>query len=154
MFLAALEAVYEQIMRPWFDTPEKDALERIRAVARHHSKVMASDTGGFAVPWVEFIAGAPQVGLREAVADAQRRAYKVVESVIEEAKAQGSIRADADVGQLSYEFLCFAWSENVSVLMGLTEFLGHGQATKMLDRVLDAVSTRPSAGECGASTGI
>jgi len=143
MFLTALEAVYQQIMRPWFESPEKDALARIRAVARHHSHVMATDGGGFAVPWVEFIAGAPQTGLRDAVADAQRRAYKVVESVIDEGKAQGSIRPDVDTQQLSYEFLCFAWGENVSVLMGLTEFLGQGHSIRMLDRALDDAATRP-----------
>jgi AcrR family transcriptional regulator len=137
MFMAALEAVYQQIMAPWFDCEKDDALEKIRAVAKQHTATMASHGGGFAVPWVEFIAGAPQVGMREAVADAQRRAYKIVESVIEQGKAQGSVRADVDTQQLSYEFLCYAWGENVSVLMGLNEFLGQGHSTKMLDRVLN-----------------
>ena len=142
MFIAALEEVYQQIMAPWFSSQEKNALEKIRAVAAQRTATMASDGGGFAVPWVEFIAGAPQVGLREAVADAQRRAYKIVESVIDEGKAQGSIRADVDTQQLSYEFLCYAWGENVSVLSGLNEFLGQGHSTKMLARVLEEAAAR------------
>jgi hypothetical protein len=91
---------------------------------------------------VEFIAGAPQMGLREAVADAQRRAYKIVESVIDQGKTQGSIRPDVDAQQLSYEFLCYAWGENVSVLMGLNEFLGQGHSTRMLARVLAEAAVR------------
>jgi TetR/AcrR family transcriptional regulator, fatty acid metabolism regulator protein len=138
MFIAALEEVYQEIMAPWFEVSSDDALEKIRAVAERHSATMASGSGGFAVPWVEFIAGAPQVGLREAVADTQRRAYKIVESVIDEGKAQGRIRADVDTKQMSYEFLCYAWGENLSVLMGLNEFLGQGHSTRMLQRVLDA----------------
>ncbi|MFH0914876.1 MAG: TetR/AcrR family transcriptional regulator [bacterium] len=143
MLLAALEAVYEQIMLPWHESPEKDALERVRAVGRRHSQTMLSGEGGFAVPWVKFIAGASEVGLRDAVAEAQRRAYRMVQSVFEEAQAQGSIRADADPLQLTYQFLVYAWGENMCVLMGLDEFLGEDRSTKILEHFLDQAATRP-----------
>src|SRR3990172_5917663 len=58
MLTAALEAVYEQIMQPWYESRDLDPLERIRAVGRRHSRIMASGEGSFAVPWVKFIAGA------------------------------------------------------------------------------------------------
>ena len=57
MLTAALDAVYEQIMRPWYEAIDLDPLERIREVGRQHSRIMASEEGGFAVPWVQFIAG-------------------------------------------------------------------------------------------------
>ena len=146
MLTAALEAVYEQIMRPWYETSEMDALERIKAVGRRHSQTMATGEGGFAVPWVKFIAGASEVGLRDAVAEAQRRAYRMVQSVFEEAQAQGSIRADADPVELTYQFLVYAWGENMCVLMGLDEFLGEDRSMKILDHFLDRAAAQPSAG--------
>ena len=144
MLTAALEAVYEQIMRPWYESREMDALERVRAVGRQHSQTMLSGEGGFAFPWVKFIAGASEVGLRDAVAEAQRRAYRTVQSVFEEAQAQGSIRADADPLQLTYQFLVYAWGENMCVLMGLDEFLGEDRSMKILEHFLDQVAATPS----------
>lgn len=145
MLTAALEAVYEQIMRPWHESREPDALERIREVGRRHSRTMASEQGGFAFPWVKFIAGASDPGLRDAVAEAQRRAYGLVQSVFEEAQAQGSIRADADPVVLTYQFLVYAWGENMCVLMGLNEFLGEDRSMKILEHFLDQAATTPPA---------
>jgi AcrR family transcriptional regulator len=144
MLTAALEAVYKQIMRPWYEAADLDPLERIREVGRRHSRIMASEEGGFAVPWVQFIAGASEVGLRDAVAETQRRAYRVVQSVFEEAQAQGSIRADADPVELTYQFLVYAWGENMCVLMGLSEFLGEGRSLKILERFLDQAAAKSS----------
>jgi AcrR family transcriptional regulator len=144
MLTAALEAVYEQIMRPWYEAADLDPLERIREVGRRHSRIMASEEGGFAVPWVQFIAGASEVGLRDAVAETQRRAYRVVQSAFEEAQAQGSIRADADPVELTYQFLVYAWGENMCVLMGLSEFLGEDRSLKVLERFLDQAAANPS----------
>jgi AcrR family transcriptional regulator len=143
MLRAALDSVYEQIMRPWYEAVDLDPLERIREVGRRHSRIMASEEGGFAVPWVQFIAGASEAGLRDAVAEAQRRAYQVVRSVFEEAKGQGSIRADADPIELTYQFLVYAWGENMCVLMGLTEFLGEQRSMKILEHFLDQATARP-----------
>ena len=144
MLTAALEAVYEQIMQPWIDASGLEPLERIREVGRRHSRIMASEEGGFAFPWVQFIAGASEVGLRDAVAETQRRAYRVVQGVFEEAQAQGSIRADVDPVTLTYQFLVYAWGENMCVLMGLNEFLGEDRSMKILEHFLDQAATKPS----------
>jgi AcrR family transcriptional regulator len=144
MLTAALEAVYERIMEPWIDASALEPLERIREVGRRHSRIMASEEGGFAVPWVQFIAGASEVGLRDAVAETQRRAYRVVQQVFEEAQALGSIRADIDPFALTYQFLVYAWGENMCVLMGLNEFLGEDRSMKILEHFLDEAATRSS----------
>jgi len=140
MLTAALEAVYEQIMQPWHDSTETDALKRIREVGLRHSRMMTDEQGGFAIPWVKFIAGASQVGLRDAVADAQRRAYAIVRGYFEQAKEQGTIRPDVDTMELTYQFLVYAWGENMCVLMGLGEFLGQDRSMKVLEHFLDEAS--------------
>jgi len=144
MLTAALEAVYGQIMHPWYESRDLEPLERIRAVGRRHSQIMASGEGGFAIPWVKFIAGASEVGLRDAVADAQRRAYRTVQEVFEEAQSRGSIRADASPVELTYQFLVYAWGENMCVLMGLDEFLGEDHSLKILEHFLGQAATEPS----------
>ena len=74
----------------------------------------------------------------------------MVQSVFEEAQAQGSIRADADPVELTYQFLVYAWGENMCVLMGLSEFLGEEQSLKILDHFLDQAAVKPSGNGRGA----
>jgi hypothetical protein len=114
---------------------------------------MASGEGGFAFPWVKFIAGASEVGLRDAVAETQRRAYRVVQEVFEQAQAEGSIRTDVDSFELTYQFLVYAWGENMCVLMGLDEFLGEERSMRILEHFLDQAATKSEQGGCGRRPG-
>jgi len=154
MFVAALDAIFEQMMRPVEESHQEDALERIREIAHRHSRLMSVNGGGFAYPWMEFIAAGYHVGIRDAVADTQRRAFRVIRDIFEEGRAQGSIRQDVDTNLLTYEYLNYAWGENMTVLMGLDEFLAQELSTRMLEQILAtaAVDNRRTDG-AGAQHG-
>jgi TetR/AcrR family fatty acid metabolism transcriptional regulator len=64
MLMAALDAILAQMLELVQASTEPDPLERLKDIARRHSDLMSTERGGFAVPWVEFIAAGPQVGLR------------------------------------------------------------------------------------------
>ena len=140
MLLAALESIWAD-MRGVVEIPgEADELERLRKAGRKHTELMATDQGGFAVPWVEFIAAPAEMGLREAVAETQRRAFRVMREIVESGKAKGQIRKDADPDQLAWEWLMFVWAENIACLVGLTEFFEEKRSQPLLQMILDRVA--------------
>ena len=100
ILLAALDLVYERIFRVIHSADQENVIERLRGIARVHSRVLPSETDGFVYPLFEFVAAAPEVGLREALAERQRRAIKAIADIIDEGKAQGTIVPEADSAQV------------------------------------------------------
>jgi hypothetical protein len=98
--------------------------------------MLRGERGGFTYPWVEFIAAGPQVGLREAVARTQQAAFKVLSEIVEEGKAQGTIREDIDTDRVAWAWYTFAWAENISCLIGLNEYVEGGHSAYILDLIL------------------
>jgi hypothetical protein len=145
MLLAALDAILGQMLELVSASAERDPVERLKDIAKRHSDLMCTERGGFAVPWVEFIAAGPQVGLREAIAEIQRRAFEALRDVIDEGKAAGRIRAEEDSDQLAWCWLSFAWAETIGCLMGLNEFLERRPSYQMLEAVLDAAELSDGA---------
>ncbi|MBN1631427.1 MAG: TetR/AcrR family transcriptional regulator [Thermoleophilia bacterium] len=137
MLLAALDSIWAD-MRGVVEIPgETDELERLRKAGDKHTELMATEQGSFAVPWVEFIAAPAEMGLRETVAETQRRAFRVMHDIVEAGKAKGQIRKDVDSEQLAWEWLMFVWAENIACLVGLTEFFEQKRSQPLLQMILD-----------------
>lgn len=147
MLMAALDAILGQMLDLIRASTEQDPVERLKDIAKRHSDLMSTEQGGFVVPWVEFIAAGPQVGLREAVAEVQKRAFEALRDIVEEGKAVGRIRPDEDSDQLAWCWLSFAWAETMGCLMGLNEFLERRPSYQMLEAVLDAAQPSPDGAE-------
>ena len=138
MLTAALDAILGQMLELVAASTQSDPVERLKEIARRHSELMSTQRGGFAYPWMEFIAAGPQTGLREAIAETQRGAFRVLRDIVEEGKAKGRIRANVDSDQITWWWLSFAWAENMGCLMGLDEFLEARPSYGMLELALDA----------------
>jgi AcrR family transcriptional regulator len=151
MLTAALDAILTQMLDLVRASTEEDPVERLKDIAKRHSDLMCTERGGFVVPWVEFIASGPQVGLREAVAKTQRQAFEALRDIVEEGKAAGRIRADEDADQLAWCWLSFAWAETMGCLMGLDEFLERRPSYQMLEAVLNAA--QPPSEDIGSPSG-
>lgn len=135
MLLAALESIWAE-MRDMVEIPsETDELERLRKAGRRHTELMETEQGGFAVPWVEFIAAPAQMGLREAVAGTLRRAFVVLRGIVESGKSRGQIREDVDSDQLAWEWLMLAWAENIACLVGLDEFFEQKRSRPLFELI-------------------
>jgi TetR/AcrR family transcriptional regulator, fatty acid metabolism regulator protein len=153
MLMAALESIFRD-MRGLVEIPEEtDELERLRKAGRRHSELMATDRGGFAYPWVEFVAAPADAGLREAVADTQRRAFTVLRDIVDSGKARGQIRGDVDSDQLAWEWLMFAWAENLACLIGLNEFFEQERSRPLLDSIISGAAIDGPAGPGGRPRG-
>jgi TetR/AcrR family transcriptional regulator, fatty acid metabolism regulator protein len=144
MLMAALDSIFMEMLG-LVDVPEaENELERLREAARRHSTIMATERGGFAYPWVEFIAAPAELGLREAVAETQRRAFRVLRDIVERGKAEGSIGVEIDPDQLAWEWLMLAWAENIGCLMGLTEFFAEKRSRPLFEQIItNAAASEP-----------
>lgn len=145
MLRAALDAIFGDISDLIDSTEGLSAIERLTVTARRHSELAKTEGGGFVTPWVEFIAGGPQVGLREAVAETQNKAFEKMLSIVKQGQSDGTIRTDLDARRLTWQWYTIMWAENVSYLMGLSEYIDAGHSGYSLDLLLrDATGAPPS----------
>jgi TetR/AcrR family fatty acid metabolism transcriptional regulator len=141
MLLAALGSILNEMYRLIDSGRGPDALARLRNIEEIHSGEMTAARGLLAYPWFEFIAAGPQVGIRDAVAETHRSAYKHLKKIIEDGKAKGTIRADADPDRLAWGFYTVLWAENIACMMGMKEYLADGHSAYILNLILsDAAS--------------
>lgn len=137
MLLAALDSIWAEMQGVVEIPGETDELERLRRGGLKHNELMTTEQGSFAVPWVEFIAAPAGMGLRGAVAETQRRAFRKLREIVESGKAKGQIRADVDSDQLAWEWLMMAWAENIACLVGLTEFFEERRSRPLFELIFE-----------------
>lgn len=140
ILLAALDIVYERIFRVIRSAEQEHVLDRLWAIAEAHAQALPSATEGFVYPLFEFATAAPEAGLREAVAQRERRAIRAIAQIVEEGIAQGVIDPEIDSHQIAWELVGVYWTEDISYLMGLTEHLQAERARKMLGRILQSIT--------------
>jgi AcrR family transcriptional regulator len=140
MLKAALDDLFGQMAEIIDSAPQEDAVEALRAIAGRHSDVMKTAREAFTTPWIEFIAGGNQVGLREAIAGTQSQAFAKILGIIERGQAAGRIRRDLDARRIAWQFYTVMWAENLSSLMGLTEYIDQGHSAYSLDLLLREAS--------------
>src|SRR5512141_1265268 len=101
LLLAALDTLYDTIHEVVLESSsEPDVLERLRSIGRLHSDLIVSGRGSFIYPLFEFLAATPESGLREAQGLRQLQMIRSLAAIVEEGKAQGSIRPDIDSEQI------------------------------------------------------
>ncbi len=135
MLMAALNSIFDHWLA-LVDLPgESNELRRLWRAGLRNSETIATEDG-LAYPWVEFIAAPPHIGLRDAVADMQRRSLKIMIGIVEEGQKQGTIREDVDPEQVAWEWLMFVWAETMARLMGLDEFFEGHRSRPLLESII------------------
>jgi AcrR family transcriptional regulator len=140
MLLAALDLVYERVFKVIRGADQDNALDRLRAIGRLHSAIVSSEIEGYVYPLFEFVAAPPEVGLRDALAERERSSISALAAILEEGKAQGVVRPEIDTEQLAWELVSVYWAQDVSYLMGLSEYASADRSRRMLERILESIS--------------
>lgn len=144
MLMAALDRLFTQMADLIDAAPQGPAPEMLRDIAERHSELMRTAGEGFTAPWIEFVAAGAQVGLREAIAQTQTRAFTKVLGIVERGQTEGTIRKDIDARRLTWQWYTVMWAENLSSLMGLNEYIDQGHSNYSLELMLrDAVNNGP-----------
>jgi AcrR family transcriptional regulator len=140
ILLAVIDEIFDQIFSLYEVPAGTDPLDHLREIARRHSQLMTDDSRSFARPWLEFVAAAPRLGLREAVRAKQMTAVDALESIVVAGQRSGTIRAEVSARQIAWEFLNWAWGENVGSALGLSDFIGGGNSARLIDLILTSAS--------------
>lgn len=114
--------------------------DRLREIGRSHASFVSVDMEGFSSPLFEFIAQSPHDGLRERLRETHLENIQVLAGIVDEGKAQGSIRQDADSELVAWQLMRLAWAETVSSLMGLDQSVNRDVSAMMLERILGDIA--------------
>jgi AcrR family transcriptional regulator len=145
ILLAALESVFESVFEVHRSSSRPDALERLRDIGGRHTQLITTEDRPYMYALVEFIAAPPEEGLRHAVGEKQMAAAMDLATIVEEGKAQGTIKPDVDSLQVGWMIAGWAWTESISHLIGEAGFWNAKRSAAMLDLLLRGISTKAGA---------
>jgi AcrR family transcriptional regulator len=136
ILLAALDAVFERILAVHRAYQQGNALERLRAISLYHSELVASASDGFVSPLFEFLAAAPEEGLREELASRERTLLRDLAAIVREGQQKGTIRPDVEPEQAAFLITSRHWAEDVLVLMGLADDDYRARSLQVLEQII------------------
>ncbi len=150
LLLAAMDTLYDQIREVVFESShQENIVERLRSISHNHTQLISSGSGAFIYPLFEFLAAPPEAGLREGQGSRQLGMIRFLAGMVEEGKAQGSIRADVDSEQVAWALHAIYWAEDIAHLMGLDQFATAGRSTTIINDVLARISADRPTEELG-----
>ena len=136
LLLAAIDLLRDRA-RGWItSSSEPNALQRLREIGESHASFVSGEGEGFSSPLLDFIAASPHAGLRARLRETHFENIGVLAGIVDEGKAQGSIRQDADSELVAWQVMRLAWAETVSSLMGLDQSVNKEVSAMMLTRIL------------------
>lgn len=154
ILIAALDEVYEQIAdshrAPWSEDP----IELFRQIcASHVQKVLSQDKTSHAHLFLEFVASAPEEGLREVLREKELQTKTYLASIVEKFKEQGRLARDVDAEMVAWLVACWAWTGDVANMMDATSIWHEKVSAHLMESLLGVLSAGSRAGsqEAGSS---
>jgi AcrR family transcriptional regulator len=136
MLVSAIDPLIDMTSEWFRSSDEPDVLRRLQLLGETHMSFLAGKLDGFVIPAYEFITAPRDTGLPEAFGKRQREQLEKIARIIDEGKAQGSIREDVDSLRAAWRLIVFAWAEDIAEMMGIHEFIGEGISGEILDVLL------------------
>ena len=115
-------------------------MDRLREMGASHAPIFSKDIEGFNAPMFQFISWIPKDRVHEHVVRRRMDMLRWYGELVEEGKAQGTIRADIETDLIVSELFAWIWWEDLSYLEGLdTEITLRGSAN-MFARLLARIA--------------
>lgn len=118
-----------------------DVVQRLRELGERHASSTSADIELFNAPMFQFISWIPRDGLREEVTRGRLQLRQWFIDLIEEGKAQGSIRNDVETNVAVGQFIAWIWWEDLSYLEGLDMEVASRVSAEMFERFIDGIRT-------------
>jgi AcrR family transcriptional regulator len=139
ILIAAHDALIERVFG-WLNSSQApDVMDRLRELGASHARIFSKDIEGFNAPMFQFISWIPKDRVRDHVVQRRMEMLRWYADLVEEGKAQGSIRTDIETDLIVSELFAWIWWEDLSYLEGLdTEVTLKGSAnmfTRLLARI-------------------
>jgi AcrR family transcriptional regulator len=148
ILLAALDAVYDKVFETHRSSSNPNALERLREACEYHAQLIVGHGNlGHAHLFLEFVAAAPEDGLRDALREKELAAVANMAQIVDEGKRQGTIAPDVDSEQVALLIGGWAWTGDVAELMGIRSMWHPTVSSHLLELILQSISTASARGE-------
>jgi AcrR family transcriptional regulator len=146
ILLAALDVVYEQVFDSFRSSSSSDPLQRLREICEHHAeKVRNQDKTSHAHLFLEFVASAPEEGLREALRQKEQATASYLASIVEELKKQGGLAQGDEPELIAWLIAGWAWTGDVASSMGVASVWSERVSPRLLDLIFSTLSPGPAA---------
>ena len=146
ILLAALDVVYDQVFDSFRSSSSLDPVQRLREICEYHAdKVRSQDKTSHAHLFLEFVASAPEEGLRDALREKERATTSYLASIVEELKELSELPADVDPELIAWLIAAWAWTGDVASSMGVTSVWSEKLSPRLLDFILGHLSGRSEA---------
>ena len=147
MLVAALDCYYEQAKLPEEEYAKGNVLEGLRQLLYRHVTTKGHELMSFVSPHFEFVAAPHDTDLAERFGEVQLSVLESIAAVIEIGQQQGSIRKDLDPMIGAWRTAAFAWTEEIALLIGRTEYIEKGYSRNLCDLLIDDMAPRPDTEE-------
>jgi AcrR family transcriptional regulator len=137
ILLAALDVVYEQIFDSLRSSTSQDPAQRLREICEHHANtVRDQDKTSHAHLFLEFVAAAPEEGLREALREKELATASCLASIVDELKRQGGLAEDIDPELIAWLVAAWAWTGDVASSMGVSSIWYERVSPRLIEVIL------------------
>jgi AcrR family transcriptional regulator len=154
ILIAALDEVYGQIAdshrAPWIDDP----VELFRQICESHAqKVLSQDKTSHAHLFLEFVASAPEEGLREVLREKELGTKTYLASIVERFQAEGRVAKEVDAEKVAWLVACWAWTGDVANMMDATSIWHEKVSSHLMESILEVLKpgSRTSA-QCASDS--
>jgi len=140
--IAAHDSLIERVFAWLNSSSAPHALDRLRELGRTHADMFSRDIEGFNAPMFQFISWLPRDRVRDHVVSRRVEMLRWYADLVEEGKAQGSIRHDIETELIVAELFAWIWWEDLSYLEGLDTEATLKASADMFERLLARIDTR------------
>jgi len=149
ILIAAHDVLMERVFAWLKSSRVPDVMDRLHEIGASHARLFSKDIEGFNAPMFQFISWIPKDRVHDHVVRRRVEMLRWYADLVEEGKAQGSIRADIDTDLIVSELFAWIWWEDLSYLEGLdTETTLRGSANmfaRLLARITPEGRPAPAA---------
>jgi|GEM_PF-1219563 len=154
ILLAALDVVYDQVFDSFYSSQSADPVQRLREICEHHAeKVRNQDKTSHAHLFLEFVASAPEEGLRDALREKEHATASYLASIVEELKDCGSLPPEVEPELIAWLIAGWAWTGDVASSMGVGSVWAEKVSPRLLDLILGTLRPSSQTGGSGPQTG-
>lgn len=145
ILIAAHDSLMDRVFAWLNSSHELGVIDRLQELGRTHAQLFSMDIEGFNAPMFQFISWLPKDRIREHVVQKRREMLRWYADLVEEGKAQGSVRRDIDTDLIVAELFAWIWWEDLSYLEGLDTQATLNGSANMFARLLARIDGRADA---------
>jgi AcrR family transcriptional regulator len=147
ILVATLDKVYEQITDSFEVSSSPDPVQHIRQICELHAEeLLSEDKTSHPHLFLEYVASAPEEGLREALREKELETNRHLTSIVRSFQERGSLAKEVDAQMIAWLIACWAWTGDVANLIGAGTVWQSKLSSRLMESILGALSPASNNG--------